>query len=58
MPATPTSTDATYRTFEVLASIDGVAKFFEIAAVSLDAAMADIREVFCGEVSSIQYKVR
>jgi hypothetical protein len=48
----------TYRTFEILALIDGVAKFFEIPAISLEAAMADIREAFAGEVTSLQYKVR
>ncbi len=48
----------TYRTFEILTSINGAVKFFEIDAVSLDAALADLSEAYAGEVLCIQYKVR
>lgn len=47
----------TYQVFSLLVSVDGLAKRFEIAAVSLDSAMADLREALAGEVLLIQYGV-
>lgn len=48
----------TYRTYNLLVRINGVAKFFDgFCAVDLEAALNDIREVFVGEVELIQYRV-
>jgi len=44
-----------YKTFNLLASIDGEAMMFEFPAVSLDAALADLQQAFAGEVKLIQW---
>jgi len=46
-----------YKLFDILVSIDGAAKNFEIQAVSISSAMADITQAFAGEIRLIQYRV-
>lgn len=45
-------------TYELLVTINGVAKFFEIVADTAENALNDIREAFWGDVVLVQYKVR
>jgi hypothetical protein len=45
-------------TFEILATIDGVVKFFEIVSDTVENAMNDIRDAFWGDVVLVQYKTR
>lgn len=45
-------------TYEILVTIDGVIKSFEIIADTAEIALNDVREAFCGEVVLLQYQVR
>ena len=45
------------RTFQILTTVDGVAKYFDIASDTVENALNDIREAFWGDVVLVQYKV-
>lgn len=47
-----------YRNFSILVKIEGEAKRFEFPAVSLESAMADIRQAVYGDVELIQWGSR
>ncbi|WP_448043776.1 hypothetical protein [Bradyrhizobium liaoningense] len=44
--------------FEILVTVDGVVKFFEIVSDTAENALNDVREAFVGEVVLLQYKTR
>lgn len=39
-----------YHNYSLFVEIDGIAKFMDVIAVSIDAALADIQETFSGKV--------
>lgn len=46
----------TYVKLNIMVRIDGVVKFFEeMSAISIDAALNDIRAAYWGDVELIQY---
>lgn len=47
----------TYRTFSILANLNGTVKSFEIVAIDIGGALADLRAAF-GDAFLIQYSVR
>lgn len=47
-----------YQNFRLLVTIDGEVQSFDIPAVSVEAALADIKQGFAGEVKLIQYGAR
>lgn len=47
-----------YKNFEILVDIEGKAKRYEFPAVSIEAAMADIKAGVYGEVRLVQYMSR
>lgn len=48
-----------YQTFTVIAKIEGETKFFyDLDAVSLEAALADIAAAYGSEISLVQWSVR
>lgn len=46
-----------YQTYKLLVSFSGKPKWFEFAAVSLDAAKADVREAY-GDFELIQWGIK
>lgn len=47
----------TYRTFDILVTIDGTVKLFEgLCAVDIQSALADIEAAVFGEVLLVQYR--
>ena len=47
-----------YKNFWLLVKIQGEGKWFEFPAVSIEAALADIKQAVYGEVELIQYGSR
>ena len=48
----------TYRQFYLLVTIDGVVRSFDTIALTLNGALADIRESYFGDVQLIQWSVK
>lgn len=42
-------------TFDIFVTIDGASKFMEVVGTSIESVMADVKEMFIGEVTLCQY---